>query len=260
AWVAAEHGWRTAFLAVGLPGLAAALVVLLFVREPERGRLDRIKGASDQRLLSSIVRYFRSPLLVLAALGGAFASFVWIAMLSWMPPLLLRTKGMTLGDVAAYYSVVTGVASLSGAVAGGFIADRWGRTNPRSYALVPCITLIVSIPFYLIALWLSDWRLIMVVLVVPFTAYAMFMAPTIALIHNSVEPSRRAMCSAIYLFIINLIGTGGGPLTVGWLSDHFAAEHGLSALPVAMTVVTPVFLLAAATYALAARRIRGPAR
>ncbi|MGE0775550.1 MAG: MFS transporter [Sphingomonadaceae bacterium] len=42
AWVAAEHGWRTAFLAVGLPGLAAALVVLLFVREPERGRLDRI--------------------------------------------------------------------------------------------------------------------------------------------------------------------------------------------------------------------------
>src|SRR4051812_10499518 len=39
-WVAREWGWRMAFLAMGLPGVIVALLVLLALREPERGLVD----------------------------------------------------------------------------------------------------------------------------------------------------------------------------------------------------------------------------
>src|ERR1700761_6419891 len=38
--VANAHGWRAAFLALGLPGLVIGLLVLLTIREPVRGGLD----------------------------------------------------------------------------------------------------------------------------------------------------------------------------------------------------------------------------
>ena len=41
-WGAAQCGWRTAFVAVGLPGVVPALLMLIVIREPKRGGLDPI--------------------------------------------------------------------------------------------------------------------------------------------------------------------------------------------------------------------------
>src|SRR6185295_7797175 len=41
-WVAAEWGWREAFVAMGLPGVLAAILVLVFLREPDRGLIDNM--------------------------------------------------------------------------------------------------------------------------------------------------------------------------------------------------------------------------
>src|SRR5271165_2601833 len=38
--VAHAHGWRAAFLALGIPGIAVAALVYATIREPHRGRLD----------------------------------------------------------------------------------------------------------------------------------------------------------------------------------------------------------------------------
>ena len=40
-WIAEHYGWRIAFVATGLPGIALAAVVRLTIAEPPRGRFDR---------------------------------------------------------------------------------------------------------------------------------------------------------------------------------------------------------------------------
>src|SRR5256885_873136 len=41
-WIAQTYGWRQAFLAAGAPGLLLAVIVLLTVREPQRGSAEHL--------------------------------------------------------------------------------------------------------------------------------------------------------------------------------------------------------------------------
>ena len=53
----------------------------------------------------------------------------------------------------------------------------------------------------------------------------------------------RAMASAILYFVLNIIGLGLGPLTVGILSDAFASTFGENNLRYAMAVTLTISLV-----------------
>jgi hypothetical protein len=55
----------------------------------------------------------------------------------------------------------------------------------------------------------------------------------------------RAMASAILYFVLNIIGLGLGPLTVGILSDVFASSYGEDNLRYAMAVTLTISLAGA---------------
>jgi hypothetical protein len=54
----------------------------------------------------------------------------------------------------------------------------------------------------------------------------MWLGPSIAVTHSLVGLRQRAVASAALFFIINLVGLGLGPLTVGSLSDLMRPEFG----------------------------------
>jgi hypothetical protein len=90
---------------------------------------------------------------------------------------------------------------------------------------------------------------------VPFALYAMYLAPTMTLIHSCVDPVRRSTASALFLFVINIVGTGGGALFVGWLSHRLERVYGTGSLQIAMTALTPFFLAAAGLFYFASRAV-----
>ena len=55
--VAEQHGWRNAFLALGIPGLLCALIVWVSVREPRRGGLDTVTPAPDVASVAQTLRF-----------------------------------------------------------------------------------------------------------------------------------------------------------------------------------------------------------
>jgi len=80
-----------------------------------------------------------------------------------------------------------------------------------------------------------------------------FLGPVAALLQNLAGPERRAVAAAIYLFLVNLVSMGLGPVAVGYLSDTFAAQLGPDALRYALlAVVTTTTLLAALHFWLSA--------
>ena len=66
---------------------------------------------------------------------------------------------------------------------------------------------------------LPDHRLALLCLF-PANIFGTFwLGPSVAVIQELVPPTMRAMASAVYLFIVTVIGLGAGPQTVGILND-----------------------------------------
>jgi MFS family permease len=242
-WIAAVHGWRAAFIAIGLFGIIFAALVLLTVREPQRGQFDPA-ASSSVGIGETLRNFWRNPTLVLAALAGGLSAFVGYAMLSWTPALLMRTKGMSLGEIALYYSFVSGIAAAVGTLVSGYLVDRHGARDNRIYAIVPAVALIVATPFYVLGVYAESWALSLALLAIPFALYSMYLAPVLAIVQNHVPASQRSTASAILLFVLNIVGLGGGPLFIGWISDSAVGWGYDNGLQFAMFALTPVFILA----------------
>ena len=85
----------------------------------------------------------------------------------------------------------------------------------------------------------------------------MWLGPTAAMTQGLVKVRMRATTSAILLFIINLIGLGLGPQTVGLASDLLTPVYGREAIRYALlAVVVTGSVWAALHYFAAARTLR----
>jgi len=256
-WIAAHHGWRVAFVAVGLPGLLLALLMPLVVREPRRGRLDPHpdgKAAHDPApsLPQVLATLIRNRTLRRVAVSSGLSAFVGYAMLSWNPSFLERVKGMSLGEVAAYYSVLLGLTGIVGTFGAGRLVDRLGRRDPRWYGWVPAAAFILGLPAFFGLLWAPDWRWALAFLTILGLLSNMYLAPALAVVQNVAHPSQRTVAGAALLFVLNLIGLGGGPVFVGAVSDWAKAYHAGQPLLVAYWALVPIILATIASHLLGA--------
>jgi MFS family permease len=254
-WIAVNHGWRNAFIAIGLPGIIVAVLILFIVREPPRGRFETVP-VERPPMLRVIGTFFRTPTLAFTGLSAGFTSFVGYAAIAWLPAYLMREKGMSLAEVALYYSFVSGGATALGGLASGALVDHFGKRDPAAYAIVPGLGILVSLPFYIVALRTTDWGMALALFSVLFFFYIMYLAPALTVVQNNVPPAERSTSAAVFLLMLNLIGLGGGPLYVGMISDWAAPVHGKHALTVGLYALIPFFLVAAGTQLLAARAMR----
>ncbi|HQX46292.1 MAG TPA: hypothetical protein PK555_02685, partial [Steroidobacteraceae bacterium] len=74
---------------------------------------------------------------------------------------------------------------------------------------------------------------------IPFYALgAMYVGPLFSMVQGLVELRMRATAAAILLFLVNMIGLGLGPLTIGILNDQvFGPVYGQDAIRYSLLVV-----------------------
>lgn len=229
-WLAQTLGWRTAFVTLGLPGIALAAIVRLVLKEPTRGQFDptpvRAEPAEAQPPLSAILRTLAgSPAFRHMAAGASIASFAGYGLTSFAVPLMIRAHGLTLAQAATGFGLVVGTAIGIGVGGGGWLADRLRSRHPAAPGLVSGIGVALAAILFLVALGRTDARLVALVAFVPFVCAHLYFGPTYAVTVNSVGPAERATAVAVLLLMMNAIGLGLGPLTVGIVSDHFAAAY-----------------------------------
>lgn len=260
-WVASQYGWRTAFVAVGLPGILLAFLMLLVIREPKRGGLDPVRAGAaahdaPQGIRQGLVTFFRNRTMLLTALSSGLSAFVGYAMLSWNPPFLERVKGMSLTEVATWYSLVLGVTGFIGTFAAGWLVDRLGRRDRRWYGWVPAIAFTLTLPALAGLIWAPTWQIALAFLAVPALLNNMYLAPALTVVQNAAPPAQRSLAGATLLFILNLIGLGGGPLYIGYISDTATARGVEQSLVVGYMALFPVILLTIGAHLLAARSMQ----
>jgi hypothetical protein len=93
---------------------------------------------------------------------------------------------------------------------------------PAIAAWLPGAGIVVALPVYLLAFGARDFNTAFLFLLIAPVFHYLYLGPMYAVAQSIVEPRMRATTVAILLLVVNLIGYGLGPPTLGALSDFLA--------------------------------------
>jgi MFS family permease len=255
--IAETFGWRMAFLVVGLPGVAFAVVLRLTVREPQRGRWEASSGkAVEKPSLGETLALLRDrPSFWYLALGAAAVSYVSYGNGNFFPSYLIRIHGLSIAEVGMVLALVAGLSGAIGTFLGGYLGDRFGARDMRWYLWIPLLGVSLSFGPYVYIVMTDNTSTALTTLFFAATLKALYLGPCIAISHALVPPGMRALTSAILFFILNMIGLGAGPFLTGLVSDLLKPEYGEQSLRYSMLITTQVSLLAMGLFYMAARHL-----
>jgi len=248
-WIGEHFGWRAAFLWIGLPGVALALLVRLTVREPRRGAFDPPRPAGRRVSAGQVFRHlFALRTFRWIVPGVSLASFSGYGFAVWKPVFLMRVHDFSMAEAGLWIGLLSGATGFLSTLLGGFSADWLARREP-SWALRLCaVSVLSALPFQLAFLLLPDPILALLVFIPGGLVGGMWPPPSYAATQNLVPAHMRALASAILLFFLNLIGLGAGPFAVGLLSDRLAPAFGEESVRWALVIPLALNLVAAFSY------------
>ena len=225
--VAERSGWRAAFLVLGIPGLAVALLVWLTVREPHRGQLDETRISGQPGSLVTTLRFVaQQRSAVHLILGGSVATFWSWGLMWWTPTFLQRSHHLSVGQAGELLGPMHLYAGTAGTLLAGWLMSRRVAANPRNVTrLLGWVTALTTIPS-IILYWVPSYRAATVLLWVFVPAVYFYIGPILGLLQNVMPANMRATACAILLFVANVGNLVLAPQIVGWLSDWFASSFG----------------------------------
>ncbi len=221
-------GWRGAFIWVGIPGVLLALVVLVLLKEPRQDGTSLNKGSSAPAMATwdALNAIFSSRAFVLLLAAGSSASFLSYGKSTWTTIFFQRSHGLSPGEVGFWFGLWGGIAGAFGTWLGGWLADRFGKQDRRHVMTAPAIGMVIAAPMAFAAYFMTDWRIALVLLMVPTVLNSLYYGPCYSSTQGLVPMRARAIAAAVMLFCQNLIGLGFGPLFFGMLSQWLKPEYG----------------------------------
>ena len=241
-----ELGWKTAFVAMGLPGILLGLLVLRLT-DPVKGGTDppevRAAMAASARL-SNVEVYralFTNPVFVLGALGQAFNTFGAGGVADWMPTYLQQTLDLGEADAGLAVGAATVVGGLGGGLFGPWLAQRVDGRMKNAYLGVAGWTTLFGAVILIFLLQIKSAPAAILLLAVAEVGLWAYLGPIWALFVNAVHPLHRTRAAATAVFIEHLLGDAASPSIIGAVSDR-------AGLPVAMVIVPVCWTLAGAVW------------
>jgi len=235
-------GWRAPFFVCAIPGIVIAVLYGWLAREPVRGACDLTRPSAERAHLSAILA---NPAFLTATFGLAALTFSMGGISAWVPTFLQRSAGLTMGQASRTVGAITVIDGVVGTLVGGWLAQRWMRTNHRALYLLSFWSVALTFPCgVLLFFGPASWA-------VPALFIAEFFlflntGPLNAALVNSVPASVRATAISINLFCIHFFGDTFSPQLIGAVSDHtHNLALGLGITLIALVVSAGVLLLGA---------------
>ena len=249
-------GWRTAFFVVGIPGIIFSLLFYTTVREPRRGATDIDAPQAEGHSLTQVLKLlYSSKTFVFLSAASALNVFCIYGLVNWAPSFLQRLHGMKSTQIGAVLGLLYGIGGGIGSFAGGLLTDRFGKTDKRWYVKIPGYTIMAAIPFLTGTIFLQNNFLSLTCLGICAALQSVYLGPALAVAHSLVPASMRALTSAVFFLVINLIGLGFGPLVVGMISDLLKPSLGVESLRWAMSLVILISVISTTLFFSTAKKL-----
>jgi MFS family permease len=205
-------------------------LLLLGFREPARRGLLRTangqSGIQRQIPLSEVLRFIvkNRQFYALHFVATGLLAMVGYGVGAWLPEALVRAfhdQGLTTAKVAKVLGLSTMFLNAAGIYMAGRISDhltaKGRRDAPILVALGVALCIVFTTTFTPFMPTLNTLFIALAVGSLPFSAYTS-VAPMAV---NQVTPNQmRAQVSAVYLFVINVLGLGLGPALIPFINDR----------------------------------------
>ena len=241
-----RFGWRVPFSVSAAPGILVALLILFVMKEPKRGATDSRRAGVKKAATGTVFGLVKNPQYLFATFGMAMVVFSLGGISAWVPSFLQRVGGYSSSAAGLIVGAITVLGGLGGTAVGGWLAQRWLRTNKRALYLISAWSALLTVPPAVACFFGPRWA------IVPGLAAALFFiflgnGPLNAAIVNSVSGTIRATAIAFELFMIHALGDAPSPRLIGFVSDRSTLSTGLGVTLVTMVVAAGLLFLGAKT-------------
>lgn len=217
--------------------------MVLALPEPVR----RKSGHDNRGNLRGAVKHFVSHWRPYASLtfGYSMLSIVMNTYQLWGVQYFVRNLGFDTGRAGLWVGFVIATFGTLGVLAGGWLHDRFRAAGHTDAALrVGVIAAVAMLPSAAGSTLMTD-PLFAIALMIPIGFFTSFgFGASGAAIVLMTPPSMRGTASALYLFFLNIIAMGMGPLLTASLND--AVFHSDQAVGKSVAIVATTALLVAA--------------
>ena len=249
--------WRVVMISVGLPGVLLALILKLTVKEPIRGgdnsaaNLTQIPFSQALKALLSIPSWWGM------CIGISFGSFGNYAISTWVIDFYVRAHaGLDITNLLIIMGIANGTAYAGGVWLGGALVDKWGVKNKKAYGMVPALMLVIGTPAFFFSLQVQNLHLSLFLLTVLLFTSGSYLGPSFALAQTLAPVKVRAMSTALFFFVLNIIALGGGPTFVGIVSNALTEAHGeVEALRLSLSWLVVPYILSILAFLWTSKRV-----
>ena len=139
-------------------------------------------------------------------------SFSGYANGTWIVDFYVRSHAdFNILQVYFWLGIISGTAYAAGTFLGGFLVDKLAVKNKKMYGFIPAIALLVNAPAFLIVIWHPSAVVSLFFQVPTQLANRILFGPIICACQTLAPVSVRALSTAVFFFILNMIALGFGP-------------------------------------------------
>ncbi len=249
--------WRRIFIVLGLTGIGLAVIVKLVLKEPVRGAIELNQSTETKKppFKESLKELIKIPAWWAMCFGIAFGSFVSYAKSAFQTKYLVTLDpSFDFQTLVIILGIMNGTTYAAGAFFGARLADKWGKRDVRAYGWLPAISIGLALPVALITWWVPSIEVHLVFATLFLLLIGIYLGPSFAIAQTLAPIHMRAMSTALFFFILNMIALGGGPTFAGWIMDLFKESYNeLESVRYAMTVTSIFFIPSVISFLLVAK-------
>ena len=260
-FIGAKLGWRWAFGAMALFGVALVILYALVVTEkrlnpdgpPRPG--SAAASARFPSLRGLLAGLFSSVSVCCAYAGSGLQLFMMGSMMAWLPSFANRYYALP-PDRAGLFAAVFVLVGAVGMTGCGIITDRLSRNfATRKWSVAIAYSLVSSIAL-IVGFHLPNGPAQLALLAVGMFFVAGTTGPVGAMVANLTHPASHATAFATWSLANNILGMAPGPFLTGALADRVGLLGALQWMPVVGLAAAATFSLGRRTYAGDLQRIR----
>ena len=246
--IAERSGWRVSFVIFGAVGILLLLVLIFCLRSPRRGTVLPDGGGALRHFFEGVRDVLRSGRVVVLMAVFIGANFVAVVFLTWLPTFLYNKFHLSLSQAGFSSTAYLQMASVTGVLLGGVLADRFRQRMAGGRQIVQAIGLLCGVPF----IFLTGSARTMAGLILGMVGFGFFKGMYDANIWASlydVVPVERRGVAAGTMNSLGWLGGGIAPIAIAAGAQRFGLSACLSATSV-------IYLALAVTLFVLARAIR----
>ncbi|CAD5232105.1 unnamed protein product [Bursaphelenchus xylophilus] len=238
----AMGAWQWGLRVTPIFGAVCVFILVLFVEEPEREVLEKVKDDENASIWKDITYLLKNKTYFFSTWGYTFIIFA-VGTLSWWAPSTIEyaiadrnglnsTEDLEPSEkdsVGTIFGGITLISGLVGVITGTLFATAWkngtycfkNHSSIRADVFVCIIGSVIATPLLFVALYTIDVGLTLAYIFIFFTTTSLSLnwACNVDLLMYIVVPRKRNIASAVQTSVGHAFGDASGPYIVGFISD-----------------------------------------